>query len=56
MKIKNGFIQVLCLVILAICLSLVMLYMTNPFIDFTEKLAHELLRNEQNYALWANQY
>ncbi|MBK6859629.1 MAG: hypothetical protein IPK91_09810 [Saprospiraceae bacterium] len=56
MKIRKSIVQLMSLIGLAIALSLLLLYLTNPALDLVEKLASELLQTEQNYSEWASNF
>lgn len=56
MKMRKSIVQLMSLIGLAIALSLLLLYITNPALDLVEKLATELLQTEQKYSEWASNF
>lgn len=56
MKMRKSIVQLMSLIGLAIALSLLLLYITNPALDLVEKLAIELLQTEHKYSEWASNF
>lgn len=56
MKMRKSIVQLMSLIGLAIALSLLLLYITNPALDLVEKLATELLQTEHKYSEWASNF
>lgn len=53
---RKSIVQLMSLIGLAIALSLLLLYITNPALDLVEKLATELLQTEHKYSEWASNF
>lgn len=56
MKMRKSIVQLMSLIGLAIALSLLLLYITNPALDLVEKIATELLQTEHKYSEWASNF